>query len=97
MNKGKNVALKMIKQIDWVLVAIVMVLLVFGLVAIISCTSDLSETEGLPFWDFVDLLNFEQARLQMVYFGVGLLLLIVMLLFDYNHLRDYTNLIYWAS
>lgn len=87
----------MIKQIDWVLIGIVLVLVAFGLLAITSCTSSVSETEGLTFWEFVDCLDFSKARLQLVYFGVGLLCMVVMMLFDYNHLRDYTNLIYWGS
>jgi len=97
LNKGKNVALKMIKQVDWMLVAIVFVLVAFGLIAITSCTSAVTESKDLPFWEFVELLDFEQAELQLVYFGVGLLLMVVMMLFDYNHLRDYTNIIYWGS
>ena len=87
----------MIKQIDWVLVTIVFILVLFGLVAIVSSTSPVTDAEGLSFWDFVERLDFEQAKLQLVYFGVGLLLMIVVLLFDYNHLRDYTTFIYWAS
>ena len=87
---------KMLKQVDWVLVLIVLFLVCFGLVAIASCTSLTSGVE-LSFWDFVDSLNYEYAKPQLVYFGVGVLLAVILMCIDYNHLRDYSNLIYWGS
>jgi len=86
----------MLKQVDWILVALVLVLVGFGLVAITSCTS-LTTGEDLSFWDFVHSLNYDNAQPQLVYFGVGLLIAVVIMCIDYNHLRDFSDLIYWIS
>lgn len=96
MNRGPLINVKMLKQIDWVIVLLVLGLVAFGLVALASCTS-LTTGEELSFWEFVGSLNYDYAKPQLVYFGVGVLLAIVIMCIDYNHLRDYSNILYWGS
>lgn len=96
MKQGKLINFKMLRQIDWILLAIVLILMCFGLLAIVSCTS-LTTGEDLSFWDFVHSLNFDSAKLQLVYFGVGVLIAVIIMCIDYNHLRDFSNIIYWLS
>ena len=95
--KSNNIAKQMIKQVDWILIAIIMVILVMGILSITSTVNEGYNADELTFWEYVDTIDFSEAGLQLVYFAVSIIVLVLILLVDYNNLREYTDIIYWAT
>ncbi len=87
----------MLSQIDWWLILIVLAILTYGLVSLTSTTSVIPADESLSFVEFIGTLDFSTALLQLTFFGLGVLVAFVILLVDYNNLRDYSELIFWGS
>ena len=94
--KHSIINLKLLKNLDWILLCLVVVIVLFGVISIISVTNTDYTDEELTFWDFVSTLDFTYARLQLTYFAVGLLIAAAILAVDYNNLRDFTDIIYWV-
>ncbi|MGL5346082.1 MAG: rod shape-determining protein RodA [Peptostreptococcaceae bacterium] len=77
--------LKLIKQLDWKLITIVLSIFAFGLL-ILSSATHANET-GI----------YKQIYVQMLAFGLGIGMIIVMLLFDYNFMGKYYKGLYVIS
>lgn len=84
------------KQIDWVLLLIVLCIVLYGVIAITSTTSDAME-EGESLGSYLSSLDFGYSGLQLIYFAIGLVAIVVLLILDYNNLRDFSNILYWIS
>ncbi|MBQ4061751.1 MAG: rod shape-determining protein RodA [Christensenellaceae bacterium] len=95
--KSKRGSLQLVKNLDWMLIGIVVIIVLFGVVSLLSVTNTGFTDEELPFWDFIDTLDFEYARLQLIYFAVGIVIAIAATLIDYNNIRDFTVIVYWVS
>lgn len=95
--KSNNLIKQYIKQIDWVLIGIIIVIFIFGLLSVTSTVNQGYDENSLTFWEYVDTLDLSQASLQLVYFAVGVVALILLLFLDYNNLREYSDIIYWAT
>jgi len=87
---------KFFGRIDYLTLLITAVILVFGLVSISSAVSSVT-TDELSIFDIAALANTESASLQLIFYAVGLLAVAVILLIDYNNLRDFSDLFYWAA
>ena len=87
---------KFFGRIDYLTLLITAVILVFGLVSISSAVSSVT-TDELSVFDIAALANTESASLQLIFYAVGLLAVAVILLIDYNNLRDFSDLFYWAA
>lgn len=83
-------------RIDWLTLALAAMILLFGLVSISSTVSSVT-TEELSIFDIVRLADTEYASLQLLFFGVGLVAIALILFVDYNNLKDFSNLLYWAA
>ncbi len=95
--KRNNFLKQYLRQIDWMLLGIVAVILIIGLLAVTSTVNTGYDPDKLTFWEYIDTLDLSAATLQVVYFAVSLIALFMLLFLDYNNLRDYTDLIYWAT
>ncbi|MBU0612683.1 rod shape-determining protein RodA [Patescibacteria group bacterium] len=73
------------KKFDWILFSTVVILVVFGLLAIYSIS--VNTEEGA----------FSLLITQGIAFGLGLILLFTLAFFDYRILRGYANIIYWVG
>ncbi len=87
----------MLRQLDWWLILIVVAILIYGLIALTSTTSSIPPREGMTFVEFLGTLDYSYALLQLMFFGIGVLAVAVILLLDYNNLRDYIDWIFWGS
>ncbi len=81
----KKVTLKLIKQLDWKLIIIVLSIFLLGLVVLSSAT--LTKQTG----------NFMQIYKQILAFVLGCFLITIILLFDYNFLGKYYKELYIVS
>ena len=77
--------LKLVKQLDWKLIAIVLSIFVFGLLILTSATHA-NETG-----------NYGQITKQVLAFALGTGMIIVILLFDYNFIGKYYKGLYIIS
>lgn len=77
--------LKLVKQLDWKLIAIVLSIFAFGIL-ILSSATHVNETG-----------NYKQIYVQTMAFGLGVGLITVMLLFDYNLMGKYYKGLYVIS
>ena len=95
--KKNNFSKQIFKQIDWILLGMVVVILVVGVLCVLSTVNAGYNPDELTFWEYVDTLNLSAASLQFVFFAVGLIALVLLLFVDYNNLREYTDIIYWLT
>ncbi|MBQ9949724.1 MAG: rod shape-determining protein RodA [Clostridia bacterium] len=87
---------KMLKHLDWVTVIIVLTLFIIGIVSIASImASPFSGTES-NMSDYMEKLNLQYVERQLVNFAVGLAVLMVTLIIDYNALKGLVNYAYFA-
>lgn len=77
--------LKLIKQLDWKLIVIVLSIFAFGLL-ILSSATHANETG-----------NYFQIYKQMLAFGLGTVMIVFILLFDYNFIGKYYKGLYVVS
>lgn len=88
----------MFKQIDWILLLLVIAIVLYGFIAITSTTSSAYYEDEQNLWDYlINTANYATSSLHLVFFLVGLAAMAVLLLVDYNNLRDFSNIIYWLS
>ena len=86
---------RMLKNIDWLLLAIVLVIVVFGAIAITSATSTLNVSSDSQIGDYLSQISYYYGSLQLMFFGIGIVVIAVILIMDYNNLRDFSNILYW--
>lgn len=82
----------MVKSIDWVLIVLVLGIFIFGLVAVTSATSYKPDYEAPNFFSFLGTLDYGVAMLQIIFFGIGVVAIYVLLLVDYERLREFSTL-----
>lgn len=81
----KKITLKLIKQLDWKLILVVLTIFLLGLVVLSSAT--LTKQTG----------NFMQIYKQILAFVLGCFLISIILIFDYNFLGKYYKELYIVS
>lgn len=88
---------KTLKALDWVLICIVVAIVCFGILAITNATAGVFSGEEETIGEFIQKLDLNSPMWQMIFFGAGVVLIIVVLMIDYNNLRDFADIIYWVS
>lgn len=86
-----------LKNIDWLMMGIVLMIVLFGFIAVTNATSTIDVGEDATFWEVIQSLNFSTSGMQLVFFLIGVVAIAILLLVDYNNLRDFSNIIYWCS
>ncbi|MDL2236935.1 rod shape-determining protein RodA [Christensenellaceae bacterium OttesenSCG-928-K19] len=94
--KSKLINKHMWKYVDWALVAIIVLIVGYGIVSIINATASPFTGDESTFAQFMENLNLGTAERQLMFFGIGLGIMFVILLLDYHIVRNMTEIIYWA-
>ena len=85
------------KKIDWLLIANIVALVIVGLISITAATADPATGEEITLADKIANLNFSTVWRQLVWFLVGVVVMIAALSIDYNYLKEITPIIYWVN
>ncbi len=86
----------MFKYVDWFLLILVCVIVGFSLLSIANATANPFTGSETSLTDIMANLNLGDVLKQIMFFLVGLAMIFVIALMDYNSLRHYTEYIYWA-
>jgi rod shape determining protein RodA len=85
---------RMLKHIDWVLFANIMVLILLSFVAIASALSDPLTADTGTISSAVSQLDLEYVFQQLTWLGIGLVAMFILLLPDYHAIGEYYRWIY---
>ena len=83
------------RDLDWLLIALVVAIVLYGIVAIMSATSPGYDSETMSLGDFVSSLNWDYAGKQLIFFAIGVVASVFIMRIDYNNLREFTKILYW--
>lgn len=83
------------RDLDWLLIALVAAIVLYGIVAIMSATSPGYDSETMSLSDFVSSLNWDYAGKQLIFFAIGVVASVFIMRIDYNNLREFTKILYW--
>lgn len=75
---------KMFGYLDWILLVLVTVLIGIGVVAIANATADPYQGTETGLFGILERINPYYVRLQLIWIGVGLLLMVAVTLLDYH-------------
>lgn len=87
--------LEVLKRIDWLTVALVLGLALFGVIAIASTTCTAYDPLAQSFLEYLGSLSSSLPLTQFLYLCIGIVCVIVILFLDYNNIREFCNIIYW--
>ncbi len=87
--------LEVLKRIDWLTVALVLGLALFGVIAIASATCTAYDPQAQSFLEYLCSLSSSLPLTQFLYLCIGIVCVIVILFLDYNNIREFCNIIYW--
>ena len=87
--------LEVLKRIDWLTVALVLGLALFGVIAIASATCTPYDPQAQNFLEYLGSLSSSLPLTQFLYLCIGIVCVIVILFLDYNNIREFCNIIYW--
>lgn len=87
--------LEVLKRIDWLTVALVLGLALFGVIAIASATCTAYDPQAQSFLEYLGSLSSSLPLTQFLYLCIGIVCVIVILFLDYNNIREFCNIIYW--
>lgn len=85
------------KLVDWFSVIIVFLIVAFSLISLTNVLADPFTGQEQGLGDIIDNLNLGNVVWQGIFFVIGLVAIAVILLVDYNILREWTHIIYWAN
>lgn len=85
------------KNMDWWLLANIIALVVFGLISLTAATATASTGAEATLGEKLANLNLKLVGRQALWFVVGMVALVLMLMVDYTVLMDYAPLIYWSN
>jgi len=88
---------KNLQFVDWFLVTVMVLIVLFGIVCIANATADIFTGDESTLADYLQKLDIETPLWQLTFFGIGIAAIIVILFIDYNNLRDFSDIIYWVS
>ena len=84
------------KHIDWVIMVLICAIVFFGIITLVNVTADPFSGEENTLSEIFDNLNLSTPLLQFAFFLIGIGLIMVIMLIDYNNLRPYIKYIYWV-
>ena len=85
---------RMFKYIDWILFANIILLILLSFVAIASAISEPVEGVAGSLSDTLSQIDFSLVFQQMTWFGIGLLVMFIILLPDYHAVAEYYKWLY---
>ncbi len=84
------------KFTDWFLVAIIFIIVAFGILSIINATASPFTGDETGIDGIISNLNLGYAERQLMFFGVGLAAMFLCMLADYHVVANIVEYIYWA-
>ncbi|MFQ9178265.1 MAG: FtsW/RodA/SpoVE family cell cycle protein, partial [Christensenellaceae bacterium] len=86
---------RLLREMDWLLIALVVIIVLYGVIAILSATSPGYDRESMTLGSFIASIDWKYAGMQLAFFAIGAVLCVLLVRIDYNNLRDFTNILYW--
>ena len=86
---------RLLREMDWLLIALVVIIVLYGVIAILSATSPGYDSESMTLGSFIASIDWKYAGMQLAFFAIGAVLCVLLVRIDYNNLRDFTNILYW--
>lgn len=83
------------KYIDWITILIIAALVIYSLIAITNALADPFSGEESSFSEIFANLNFDSTMWQGMFFLIGVGLMILVMIVDYNNLRFFSKYLYW--
>ncbi|MGI6161925.1 MAG: FtsW/RodA/SpoVE family cell cycle protein [Christensenellales bacterium] len=87
---------KMLKNFDWLLLAMISIVVMFGLVILANASASPYGGDDGAF-SFLSKIDFTYVLLQMLWYFVGVAAMIVVSLFDYHSVAEIIDWIYWIN
>ena len=78
---------KLLKQIDWITIILVLTLVVIGLVSIASIMASPFSGDEASLSDYLEKLNLNYVKRQAVNFLVGVAAFLIVIIFDYSFFK----------
>lgn len=88
---------RLTKNLDWLTIVIVFILVCFGLLSIASIMASPFDGEEASLGDYIKKLNLEYVEKQIVNFLVGTAALLIVLVIDYHMIKSVINYIYYVN
>lgn len=88
---------KLLKQIDWITIILVLTLVVIGLVSIASIMASPFSGDEASLSDYLEKLNLNYVKRQAVNFLVGVAAFIIVIIFDYSFFKLVIKYAYVAN
>lgn len=85
----------MFKYVDWFLLILMCVIVGYSILSIANATANPFTGNESSLSEIVSNLNLDDVLKQLMFFGIGIGMIFVISLMDYNSLRHYTEYIYW--
>lgn len=86
------------RNIDWMLPLLIVALGIYSLIGIASATATPTiPPDGVNFWEWLKMMNVYYVRLQLLWFVLGFVLLILTMTIDYKVYKRFADWIYWAN
>lgn len=86
---------KLIKNFDFFLLFVVLILAAIGIFGI-GAAKRLPTEGGSSLLDAIRSFNLWHVKLQVIWLGLGLVLMLIVISIDYNTIGDYASLFYWV-
>jgi rod shape determining protein RodA len=84
---------KLLKQLDFGIIIICIIIMLFGSLNILSATQYLYRSNNVA----STTLNFHFLKMHLSWLVVGLFVMYLMLILDYKVIKSYANIIYWGG
>ncbi|HOB19442.1 MAG TPA: rod shape-determining protein RodA [Candidatus Atribacteria bacterium] len=86
---------RMFKNLDYMIIIIIMLIVGIGLISIgLATRSPVEDTEDIT--GALESFNFRQVKLQLIWFGTGIILMIITACIDYHFLSNVSPYLYWG-
>lgn len=84
---------KLLKQLDFGIIIICIIIMIFGSLNILSATQHLYKESDMA----ITPLNFHFLKMHLIWLVIGLFVVYLMLIIDYKVIKSYANIIYWGG
>lgn len=88
---------KLLKYFDWYLYALIILLSLFGVVAIFSATASATDHEMSGIGEILSSHSLRYASLQLLWIAVGSVAMCAVIFFNYHLFAKYADVIYWLN
>ena len=88
---------KTIRKIDWLLLLNILALVCFGLLSLAAAMASPATGNEVTLSEKLANLNLNLVIRQAIWFVIGLVAMLIVMMIDYTALRDAAPIIYWIN